>query len=151
MIKETILEMFERDARKVIDEVMLYKNEEDLWKVVPGINNSAGNLCLHLTGNLNHFIGAVLGKTGYIRNRDSEFTLKGVSRTEMIAGMESVIKVIHDTFQNMSDDDLSKDFPVDKHGQQVTTAYMLLHLMTHLNYHIGQMNYHRRMIEHTNT
>jgi uncharacterized damage-inducible protein DinB len=149
MLKETILEMLERDTRKVIDEVMLYKNEEDIWKVVPGINNSAGNLCLHLAGNLNHFIGAVLGKTGYIRNRDSEFTLKGVARTDMVAGVESVIKVIHDTFKNMTDADLSKDFPVDKHGQQVTTAYMLLHLLTHLNYHLGQINYHRRMIEDT--
>jgi uncharacterized damage-inducible protein DinB len=146
MIKDTILEMLERDARKVIDELMLYKNEESIWKITEGINNSAGNLCLHLAGNLNHFIGAVLGNTGYIRNRDNEFTLKGVMRGEIVASLEATITVIHETFEKMTNDDLEKTFPVDKHGQEVTTGYMLQHLLTHLNYHLGQLNYHRRII-----
>ncbi len=145
-MKDTILEMLERDIRKVMDELMLYKNEADLWKVTEGINNSAGNLALHLTGNLNHFIGAVLGDTGYIRNRDSEFTTKGISKTELITSLEYTIKTIKQTFDKFSEEDLQKKFPLEKHGKEVTTGHMLLHLLTHLNYHLGQLNYHRRMI-----
>ena len=145
-MKDTILEMLERDIRKVMDELMLYKNEADLWKVTERINNSAGNLALHLTGNLNHFIGAVLGDTGYIRNRDSEFTTKGISKTELITSLEYTIKTIKQTFDKFSEEDLQKKFPLEKHGKEVTTGHMLLHLLTHLNYHLGQLNYHRRMI-----
>jgi uncharacterized damage-inducible protein DinB len=146
MIKETILEMLERDVRKVIDELLLYKNEESIWKITEGINNSAGNLSLHLAGNLNHFIGAVLGNTGYIRSRDNEFTLKGVKREEIVASLEETINTIHQTLEKMNDNDLMKTFPTDKHGKEVTTGHMLLHLLTHLNYHLGQINYHRRII-----
>jgi uncharacterized damage-inducible protein DinB len=145
-MKNVILEMLERDVRKVIDELMLYKDEESIWRITERINNSAGNLCLHLAGNLNHFIGAVLGGTGYIRNRDSEFTLKGVSREEIVATLESTIQVIRETFDKLDDADLEKTFPLEKHGKEATTGYMLLHLLTHLNYHLGQINYHRRMI-----
>jgi len=145
-MKDTILEMLERDIRKVMDELMLYKNEADLWKVTEGINNSAGNLALHLTGNLNHFIGAVLGDTGYIRNRDSEFTTKGISKTELITSLEYTIKTIKQTFDKFSEEDLQKKFPLEKHGKEVTTGHMLLHLLTHLNYHLGQLNYHRRLL-----
>ena len=145
-MKDTILEMLERDIRKVMDELMLYKNEADLWKVTERINNSAGNLALHLTGNLNHFIGAVLGDTGYIRNRDSEFTTKGISKTELITSLEYTIKTIKQTFDKFSEEDLQKKFPLEKHGKEVTTGHMLLHLLTHLNYHLGQLNYHRRLL-----
>jgi uncharacterized damage-inducible protein DinB len=147
MLTNTIIEMLNRDARKVIDEIALYKNEETIWKIVPGIANSAGNLCLHLTGNLNHFIGALLGKTGYIRNRENEFAATGLKSSELIKGMEDTISVMQQTFDKLTDSDLEKTFPVDKHGQIVTTGYMMLHLMTHLNYHLGQINYHRRLLE----
>lgn len=145
-MKETIEELFERDVLKVIDELKLYTDEESIWKLVPGINNSAGTLFLHLAGNLHHFIGALLGHTGYIRDRDSEFSSRNVSRKDMIASLESVRLVIHNTFCHLKEEDLDKTFPVDKHGQTVTTSYMMLHLLTHLNYHLGQINYHRRIL-----
>ncbi len=146
MLKNVIIEMLKRDAQKVIDEIALYKKEEDIWKVVPDITNSAGNLCLHLTGNLNHFIGALLGGTGYRRNRDQEFAAKGVKSSELIKTMEDTISVMQQTFDKLTDADLEKTFPVDKHGQIVTTGYMMMHLMTHINYHLGQINYHRRLL-----
>jgi hypothetical protein len=147
MLKETFVEIFERDIRKLIDEVILYKSEQNLWKIESAIHNSAGNLCLHLIGNLNHFIGAVIGKTGYIRNRDNEFILKGIKREQIIADLESTIETIKTSFDKLSEKDFEKEFPAEKQGKIVSIAYMMLHLLTHFNYHLGQINYHRRLLD----
>ncbi|MDB5228043.1 MAG: hypothetical protein JWN78_2236 [Bacteroidota bacterium] len=145
MIKE-LINIFGRDLDKLREEISLYKNENDLWIVKDGINNSAGNLCLHLIGNLSHFIGATLGNSGYIRNRDLEFSSKNIPREEMIRSIEKTILIVESTLSKISPEDLQKNFPLEKHGGIVTIEYMLLHLMTHLSYHLGQINYHRRLV-----
>ena len=147
MLKESLLEIFERDLNKLKDEIGLYKDENSLWIVIKDISNSAGNLCLHLIGNLNHFIGATLGNSGYERNRESEFSLKNVPRKKLISDIEKTIEVVIKTIQKLSVEDFEKDFPLEKHGKIVKTDFMLLHLLTHLNYHLGQINYHRRLIQ----
>lgn len=146
MLKQTLLEMFERDLIKLKEEINLYKDETSLWVINGEISNSGGNLCLHLTGNLNHFIGATLGNTGYVRNRESEFTLKNISRKELIAQIENTTKIVIDTINKIPDADFEKKFPLEKHGKEVTTENMLIHLFGHFNYHLGQINYHRRII-----
>jgi hypothetical protein len=146
MLRIVLAEIFERDLNKLKEEISLYVDEDDLWEVKDGILNSAGNLCLHLLGNLNHFIGATLGSTGYIRDRDSEFASKNIPRKEMVAEIEKLIEVVKATFGRMKDEDMEKDYPLEKHGEIVKTDYMLLHLLTHFNYHLGQVNYHRRLI-----
>ena len=146
MLKPTLLEFFERELLKVKEEIALYKDESLIWETSLGINNSAGNLCLHLIGNLQHFIGAVLGDTGYIRQRELEFSTKNVPRAQLLASLDEVIGMIKNTLQNVSEADFDKTYPLEKHGQVVTTRYMLLHLLTHMNYHLGQINYHRRLI-----
>lgn len=146
MLKDALLEIFERDLNKLKDEINLYHDENKLWIVKEEISNSAGNLCLHLIGNLNHFIGATLGKTNYIRDRESEFDSKNISRREIIAEIEKTIEVVKNKINNLKDEDFGGNFPVEKHGKTVKTDYMLLHLLTHLNYHLGQINYHRRLI-----
>ena len=146
MLKEALIEIFERDLNKLKDEINLYKDENSLWIVKDGISNSAGNLCLHLIGNLNHFIGAVLGKNGYVRNRDNEFSAKNILRKELISEIEKTIDVVNKTLNNLSEKDFEADFPLEKHGKIVKTDFMLLHLITHFNYHLGQINYHRRLI-----
>lgn len=146
MLKEIFIEYFERDLNKLKEELTLYKNESDLWIVQKGINNSAGNLFLHLTGNLNHFIGAALGASGYVRDRDSEFTMKNVPREKILEGLEKTIPVVLNTLRSLSDEDLQKTFPLEKHGEALTTEKMLMHLITHLSYHLGQINYHRRLL-----
>lgn len=146
MLKESLLEIFERDLNKLKNEIGLYKDENSLWIVKKEISNSAGNLCLHLIGNLNHFIGAILGKTGYVRNRDNEFSAKNISSKELISEIENTIDVIINTLNKLSAEDFEKDFPVQKHDKTVKTDFMLLHLLTHFNYHLGQINYHRRLI-----
>ncbi len=146
MLKESLLEIFERDLRKLSEEINLYRDETTLWMVENSINNSAGNICLHLVGNLNHFIGAALGNSGYIRDRDSEFSLKNIPKKELIVDIEKTIVVVNKTLQSLSENDFTKDFPLEKHGKIVKTDYMLLHLLTHFNYHLGQLNYHRRLL-----
>lgn len=147
VFKETISAFFERDIKKLIEEISLYKDEALLWKIEPGIANSAGNLCLHLIGNLNHFIGAVLGQTGYIRNRDSEFSTRGTARSALITDLENTQELICKIINELKDKEFERDYPVQKHGETVSTGHMLLHLLTHFNYHLGQINYHRRMID----
>jgi len=146
MLKESLLEIFERDLNKLKDEIGLYKDDNSLWIVKNGINNSAGNLCLHLIGNLNHFIGATLGNTGYVRNREYEFAAKNIPVKDLLNNIDSTIKVVNQTLEKLSAEDFEKDFPLEKHGKIVKTDFMLLHLLTHFNYHLGQINYHRRLI-----
>jgi uncharacterized damage-inducible protein DinB len=147
MLKESLLEIFERDLNKLKNEISLYKDENSLWVIKKEISNSAGNLCLHLIGNLNHFIGAILGKTGYERNRENEFAAKNISKIELVIEIEKTIEVVRKTLNNLSTEDFEKDFPVQKHDKIVKTDFMFLHLLTHFNYHLGQINYHRRLID----
>lgn len=146
MLRDSLIEFFERDLRKLQDELRLYADESALWLLAGDIANSAGNLSLHLVGNLQHFVGAILGNTGYVRQRDLEFSSRDVSRETLLAELDNTIDVVRTTLQNLPESLLNGEFPVDKHGQRVSTIYMLLHLLTHLNYHLGQVNYHRRLL-----
>jgi hypothetical protein len=147
MLKETLIEIFDRDLNKLIEEIKLYKDESSLWIVKDGISNSTGNLTLHLVGNLNHFIGAALGNTGYIRHRDDEFALKNIPREDIITAIENTIGTVTNTLLQLPVEDLVKDFPLEKNGRIVSTTHMLIHLLAHLAYHLGQVNYHRRLLE----
>ncbi len=138
---------FERDLNKLIEEINLYRNENDLWKIKEGISNSAGNLALHLTGNLNYFIGTALSHTNYLREREKEFSLKDIPREKLVADIKDVLETTRKTLHKLSDEYLKKDFPFKMNGEFLSTENMLVHLLIHLNYHLGQVNYHRRMIE----
>jgi Protein of unknown function (DUF1572) len=142
----TITSLFERDLNKLIEEINLYNNENDLWKIKEGISNSAGNLTLHLIGNLNYFIGATLGNTSYVRERDKEFSLKNIPRVQLVEDLKKATVVIKNTFPLLGDDGLEKDFPVQLNNKTSSTSFVLLHLLAHFNYHLGQVNYHRRLI-----
>lgn len=146
MFKQSLIEFFERDLIKLKEEINLYKDERTLWIINEGISNCAGNLCLHLIGNLNHFIGATLGKTGFVRNRDAEFELKNIPRQVLLDEIDYTLKVVLNTLNKLSDTDFEKKFPLEKHGKEVTTENMLIHLFGHFDYHLGQINYHRRLI-----
>ncbi|MGN6342606.1 MAG: DinB family protein [Ginsengibacter sp.] len=141
-----ITNFFERDLDKLKEEISLFKNEDDIWKIKDGITNSAGNLTMHLLGNLNHFIGKTLGHTDYVRKRDEEFSLKNISREKLISDINSLKEVIKISLSNLSDEDLKKEFPVKIQEQTFTTQNMLIYLLAHFNYHLGQVNYLRRML-----
>lgn len=127
-------------------EISLYKHESNLWLVHSAVNNSAGNLCLHLTGNIQHFIGAIVGKTDYVRNRDAEFNDKHQSKLELLNEIEKAIEVTHLTFSTLNEEDLTKTYPIDFMGIQ-TTDFYLTRFLAHLSYHLGQISYHRRLLD----
>lgn len=139
-------DLFERDINKLIAEINLYKNEEDIWKVKEDITNSAGNLVLHLIGNLNYFIGTTLANTGYVRERDKEFSDKNIPRTQMVEDLQDLVPMIKNTLAGLTTADLSKDFPSPFGGKILSTQEVLVYLLAHFNYHLGQVNYHRRLI-----
>ena len=147
MIIEELLSLFIRDLKKLKTEIEAYRNEKTLWKTDKDILNSAGNLCLHLAGNLNTYIGAQLGNSGYVRQRDLEFSLKEIPRSEIIQKVEKTIDVIHYTFDKLTEEDLAKEYPIEPLGYKMTTGYFLIHLYGHLSYHLGQINYHRRLLD----
>ncbi len=147
MLLETLIKLFNRDLNKLKAEVQLYKEESNLWLVHKDITNSAGNLCLHIVGNLNAFIGAALGHTSYVRQRDLEFSLKDISRDELLNQVDKVMLTVNNTLTNLTIDDLRKEYPIDVFNEKMTTEYFLVHLSTHLVYHLGQINYHRRLLD----
>ena len=147
MLRKVLTELYERDLNKLRDEIAGYTDENDLWKTSDGISNSAGNLCLHLTGNLKHFFGAVIGGTGYVRDRDAEFANKNISRSEMQADIDATRNVVLSTLAGLTEEDLDKPYPIEVFGQPMTTGYFVTHLATHFNYHLGQINYHRRLLK----
>ena len=146
MLKEILLEIYERDLNNLKKEINLYSDETKLWVLKDGITNSAGNLTLHLIGNLNHFFGATLDNNGFVRDRDSEFSLKNVLREDLNARIDEALAVVKQTLNHLSDADFAKDYPLTFQEKTVKTDFFLVHLATHLTYHLGQINYHRRLI-----
>ena len=142
----SLTELFTRDLTKLKDEINAYADESKLWVTAKEINNSAGNLCLHLTGNLKHFLGATLGNTGFVRDREAEFTQKDVPRAELVKGIDEAIAAVKTTLASLDRQNLAKPYPIDFFKKQGSTAFYLLHFSTHLNYHLGQINYHRRLL-----
>jgi uncharacterized damage-inducible protein DinB len=147
MLIGTLKSLFDRDLNKLKLEIELYQYENEIWHIQKGITNSAGNLCLHIIGNLNTYIGAEYGKTGYIRNRALEFSLKNVPRAELINKIEETIVTVNNALNTISEEDLKKEYPLLVFETKTSTEFMLIHLTTHLTYHLGQINYHRRLLD----
>jgi hypothetical protein len=147
MLTETLKSLFNRDLNKLKVEIESYQNENQIWAIDKNISNSAGNLCLHLIGNINNFIGTELGNTGYVRNRPLEFSLKDIPRPEIISKIDETILVVNTTLDSLSETDLKAIYPQIVFEKEMTTEFFLVHLSTHLAYHLGQINYHRRLLD----
>ena len=147
MLQEILRSLFKRDLSKLKEEIETYRTENAIWAIDDGIANSGGNLCLHLIGNLNTYIGAVIGNTGYIRKRDLEFSLKDIPRQELVQKIEDTIVIIDQVMSNFKTEQLDDEYPLEVLGGKMTTGYFLVHLATHLSYHLGQVNYHRRLLD----
>lgn len=147
MHSEVVVEIFNRDLNKLKIEISSYNDEAKLWDVEKGIKNSGGNLCLHLIGNLKQFIGNVLGEKNYIRNRDAEFSLKNISRANLLKEIDETIEIVNSTISSLAEDDFQKTYPVEVFNKSMTTEFFLISLIAHLDYHLGQINYHRRLID----
>jgi uncharacterized damage-inducible protein DinB len=147
MLILTLKKIFRRDLEKLKLEISLYKEESKIWVVENSIANSSGNLCLHLVGNLNTYIGAEIGKTGYIRDRELEFSLKNISSNELLAKIDATIQVVEKSLDKLTEEDLDKEYALVVFTEKTTTGYFLVHLAVHLGYHLGQINYHRRLLD----
>lgn len=146
MNQKELNQLFQRDLDKLGTELAAYSDESKLWVVDKEIANSAGNLALHLFGNLRTFIGLDLGKIPYVRDREREFAAKDVSREDLLAELAEVKKVIAISLLEMNPSSLGD---LSKHaffGYQMTIGYFLIHLYGHFSYHLGQVNYHRRLL-----
>jgi uncharacterized damage-inducible protein DinB len=147
MMIEILKLLFNRDLDRLKNEIGLYQQESALWQTDKDISNSAGNLCLHLIGNLNSFIGATLGGSDYIRNRELEFLLKDVAKEELLAKIVETIIIVNSTLDKLTEQDLTNEYPVLVLEKKINTGLFLCHLTTHLSYHLGQINYHRRLLD----
>jgi uncharacterized protein DUF664 len=146
-----IRSILERDLGTLRREVEAYPAERDLWREVPGLANVGGTLALHLAGNVQHYFGAQLGDTGYVRDRPAEFARRNVPRSELLAEIEGARRAIKTALDNLPESRLGADFPEVIAGSKLETGEYLLHLATHFAYHLGQLDYHRRMVTGSNT
>lgn len=144
---DSLKQLYERDLDALSKEIQSFENEKNLWATLPGISNSAGNLALHLCGNLNHFIGAGIGQTGYVRQRELEFSQKNVPLHELIENINNTKGIVIFTLDKISPEELPLTYPVALRDEAFSTEYFLMHLHSHLNYHLGQINYLRRILE----
>lgn len=140
-------QLFQRDLTRLHDEVSAYKSESNLWITEGEITNSGGNLCLHLVGNLNTFICGELGNSGYVRDRPAEFNAKNIPRETLLQQVLDTQALVDQTLANLSPDILEKEYSVKLRPEKLTTGLFLTHLATHLSYHLGQLNYHRRLLD----
>ena len=145
-LARTLEAILVRELATLRMEIEAYPTEADIWRVEPGISNSGGTLALHLAGNLQHFVGTVLGKSGYVRDRDAEFASRDVSRDELIGQIEQARAAVSRTLPSLGEAELDQPFPEPVAKVRVTTGDFLVHLAAHLAYHLGQVNYHRRIL-----
>lgn len=147
MLTQTLKTLFRKELEKLKREIELYQEESKLWIIKKAITNPGGNLCLHLIGNLNNYIGKELGHTGYIRNRDLEFSQKGVPRDELLKKIDGTVRMVEQVLDTITDQQLEEEYPVIVFAEKMTTGFFLVHLLAHLSYHLGQINYHRRLLD----
>ena len=146
MLNTTLATFYQRDLHKLIDELNLFKDETNLWRTAGSVKNSAGNLALHIIGGTNYLFGTTLAHTGYVRNRDQEFSRKGVGRKDLVSQLEALIPLIKNTLDAL---DMGAEYPIMFDDATRTNTYVLTQLALHLNYHLGQVNYLRRILEPT--
>lgn len=139
-------EQFMINLNALKQELMQYENQQDIWKIIGNTKNTPANLALHICGNLKHNFGAEIGANGYVRNRDEEFARRGLTREEVIDEIDSTIEMIEPIIDKLTFADVTKPFPSDIHGEGQTIGSVITKIALHLGYHLGQINYHRRII-----
>jgi len=116
LMKDWITNVITRELKALRREIETYPSEQDLWEVRPGITNPGGNLALHLAGNIQYFLGNVLGKSGYARNRDAEFGSRDVPRSELLHEIDNAIAAVQTGMSKISEADLALRGPGDFFG-----------------------------------
>ena len=141
-----MVKLYDRDIAKLAQEIESYPDDSSLWIKGGQINNPAGNLALHLCGNLQHYIGKVLGQTHYVRNRPAEFSATGLPKANLLKEIEKTKTIVVKTLEQLDTSLFTKNYPEKVYDYDMTVLYFLNHLLAHLSYHLGQINYHRRLL-----
>ena len=145
-MKNSFITLFNRDLKRLHKEIEAYSDEAVLWQKAEGISNSAGNLCLHLVGNLSEYIGRQLGEIPYTRNRPLEFSATDIPQKELLMMVQKTHEVVENALNQLENEQFQAKYPENVLGYDMTVHYFLIHLSSHLNYHLGQINYHRRLL-----
>jgi uncharacterized damage-inducible protein DinB len=143
-MKSALRTALTRDLRGVRRELEAYPDDASVWRVIPGVPNTGGTLALHLAGNLQHFFGAILGHDGYQRDRDAEFARRDVPRQELLAQIDAASGAVERTLDRLPVEAVFAPYPEPIAKRTISTDVFLVHLATHLAYHLGQLDYHRR-------
>ena len=138
--------LFRRDLTRLRQEIEAFSTETDIWKLVPGVSNSAGHLTMHLEGNLREYIGRQIGGVAYTRNRPAEFQGPPKPRPELLAGIDLVLSLVPGVVAALNEEHLAAPFPERVLGPELSTQQFLIHLYGHLAYHLGQIDYLRRVL-----
>jgi hypothetical protein len=145
-VTHDIVQLLTRELEGFRREIQLFPDDDSVWRTVPGVTNSAGNLAIHVAGGLQYMVGALLGGTGYVRNREAEFSRRSGTRTEIVAEIDRAIVVVRDVLLRLPQDRLADDLPEAVMGVRFRTGIFLLHLCAHAGFHLGQAGYLRRMM-----
>jgi len=145
-IATELAELYKRDLTRLVQQLSAFPNEETLWQIVPPITNSAGNLALHLEGNLREYIGRQLGNAPYSRQRDLEFATKVLPKQDLISRLQAVLELIPGIVSGLSGQALEATYPEEVYSPSLSTGQFVLSLYGHVNYHLGQIDYLRRML-----
>jgi uncharacterized damage-inducible protein DinB len=138
--------LFRRDLERLVQELEAFPSDDALWGKLPGIANAAGNLFLHLEGNQREYIGRQLGGVEYQRQRDLEFASNPIPLPDLKRRIEPLPDLIATIVGSLSDEKLEAKYPEDVTGGPLSTRQFLIHLLGHLNYHLGQIDYLRRVL-----
>jgi len=144
--QQELAALFGRDLSRLRQEIAFFPDDATLWAVRPGVTNPAGNLALHVEGNLREFVGRQLGGIAYTRTRPLEFSMKDLPQADLAARLASLETEIPGVLAELTDDVLAATYPENVLGEPVSTRQFLIHLHGHLTYHLGQINYLRRIL-----
>lgn len=145
MITIVLIDLYKKELERLKQEILAYAADDQLWST-PSNSIAAGNLCLQLTGSLQHYIGNLIGDSGYIRNKEAELKAKNLSRERLLEEVDNTSNIVVNTLEELSKTELQKVFPTTEFEEPVTTEYYLLHLLTVLGYYLGQIRYHRLVV-----
>jgi uncharacterized damage-inducible protein DinB len=145
-MKHSLTAFYQKDLQKLREEIALYPSGDSLWRIQGEVKNSGGNLALHISGAMLHFVGAVLGNTGYQRERELEFSKKGLSKEEVLQQIDVALEAVTKTMDGLTGEELGEDYPLQIQGKTLTTQELLVYMLSHVSYHLGQVNYHRRLV-----
>lgn len=148
MLLNSLISLYDRDLKALRKEIESYQEESVIWEKADGISNPAGNVFLHLMGNLNTFFGAAYAETGYVRDRPLEFSDTGLSRASLLARLDEIHPIVLRVLKEFPESELESTYPIKIFDEEKTVAFIFIHLATHLSYHLGQINYHRRLLDH---